>query len=59
MVFGDIDYQFNDAEQEKDSFVLQDLELWDNEVDDSDLLLILSDCFMPEDMPRYLEGQDL
>ena len=26
VVFGDIDYQFNDAEQEEDSFALQDFE---------------------------------
>ena len=45
VVFGDIDYQFNNAEQEEDSFALQDFELWDSEVVDNDLLLISSDFF--------------
>ena len=45
VVLGDIDYQFNNAEQEEDSFVLQDFELWDSEVVDNDLLLISSDFF--------------
>ena len=59
VVFGDIDYQFKDAEQEEDSFALQDFELRDSEVDDSDFLLVSSDFFTAEDMHRYLEGQDL
>lgn len=45
VVFGDIDYQFNNAEQEEDSFALQDFELWDGEVVDNDLLHISSDFF--------------
>lgn len=45
VVFGDIDYQFNDAIREEDSFALQDFELWDSEVDNNDLLLISSDFF--------------
>ena len=45
MAFGDIDYQFSDAEQEEDSFALQDFELWDSEADDSDFMLISSDFF--------------
>ena len=48
VVFGGIDYQFNDAEQEENSFAFQDFELWDSEVDDSDLLLISSDFFTAE-----------
>ena len=59
VVFGDIDYQFNDAEQEEHSFALQDFELWNSEVNDSDLLLISSDFCTAEDMHGYLEGQDL
>lgn len=58
VVFGDINYQFNDAEQEEDSFALQDFDLWDSEVVDSDLLLISSDFFTAEDMHGYLEEQE-
>ena len=35
---------------------MQDFELSDSEVDDSDLLLISSDIFTAEDMHGYLEG---
>ena len=58
VVFGDINYQFNDAEQEEDSFALQDFDLWDSEIVDSDLLLISSDFFTAEDMHGYLEEQE-
>ena len=58
VVFGDIDYQFNDTEQEEDSFALQAFDLWDCEVVASDLLLISSDFYTAEDMHGYLEEQE-
>ena len=58
VVFGDIDYQFNDTEQEEDSFALQAFDLWDCEVVHSDLLLISSDFYTAEDMHGYLEEQE-